>query len=259
MTAPRIGMCALALVNLALALGLFLHAPWATAMWPWTEQPLDYTLLAGFLAAGFGAVLWIALTAEWGALVGALLDVGLFNLGAAAWLWSLWFAERDSAVLVRAIAFTVGAGAELAMLRVALRHPVRDTRPADRLLVVSFWVFALVLLASGAALLAHLPVWPWPLAPRSSTLIGLLFLGSAVYFLHGLYKPTWHGMKGQLVAFLLYDLVLVQPYANLGSSNVYDLNYASLAVYLAVIAYSGCLAAYYLFMNPRTKGWAVQA
>ncbi len=253
-------MCVLAAVNAALAVGFFLQASWATALWPWTSQPLDYVVISSFLAAGAGAVLWIGLTGEWGALTGALIDVGLFNATTAAWLWARWAAERDSAVLVRAVVFTLGTAAEIALLRVSLRHPLRDKRPADRVLVTSFWVFAIVLLLAATGLLLQQPIWPWPLEPTSSTLLGLLFLGSATYFLHALRRPSWHAMKGQLVAFLLYDLVLIQPYLHIADGALsYHLNYASLGIYWAVIAYSSLLAAYYLFLNPATRGWSVQA
>ena len=50
-----------------------------------------FAAAGGFLESqcfGFQlSVLWIGLYEEWGALVGALLDVGLFNGGTAVWLW----------------------------------------------------------------------------------------------------------------------------------------------------------------------------
>lgn len=256
-TPAVLAMVLLSLLDLGLGAGLFLQAPWATTLWPWTTQPLDYVLLSSFLVAGWGTVLWIGLAEEWGALVGALLDVGLFNGATAGWLWVRWAGDHDPAVLVRAAGFTLSTAAEVAMLTWALRRPIRDVREGDRLLRVSFALFAVVLLATSSQLLLHRPVWPWPLEPDSSTLIGLLFLGSAVYFLYGLWRPLWHNMKGQLIAFLLYDAVLVQPYLHMGDGELgYHLNYPSLAIYWAVIVYSGALATWYLFLNPRTKGWA---
>lgn len=255
----KYAMVLLALLDLAVGAGFFLKLPWATALWPFTTQPLDYVVISSFLIAGTGAVLWIGLTGEWGALVGALLDVGLFNAGAAGWLAYEWMQTGDVAYLYRAIAFAIFLGGEIGMMAAVWRRPVRDRRPVDRLLTISFWIFALVLLVASIQLLLHLPIWPWPLEAESSTLFGLLFLGSAVYFFYGLYKPSWHKMKGQLVAFLLYDLVLVQPYLHMGDGDLgYHLNYSSLAIYWAVILYSGGLSTYYLFFCPRTKTWAIE-
>jgi hypothetical protein len=248
-------MLVLALADLVLGVGLFVQAPWATALWPFTEQPLDYVVLSSFLVAGFGTVLWIGRSQEWGALRGALLDVALFTGGAAVWLAARYATDGDSAALVRAGAFAVATVAELALLARVWRVPIRDTRPADLVLRASFALFALVLLLSGGALLLRLPIWPWQLAPASSTLLGFLFAGSCVYFLHGLARPSWHAMKGQLVAFLLYDAVLVQPYLSLDQG--YKINHTSLAVYWAVIAGSAALSVWYLFLNPRTRSWAV--
>ncbi len=56
-------------------------------------------------------------------------------------------------------------------------------------------------------------IFPWPLRPQNSTMYGLLFLGSFAYFLYGFLRPSWHNARGQLLAFLVYDLVLIPPYA----------------------------------------------
>lgn len=274
LSAAQVGMLLLAALNLAVGAGLFLNAPWAAALWPWTDQPLDRVVLSSFLVAGLGTVLWIGLSAEWGAMTGALLDVLLFQACAAAWFGVRWwtgdvptpnlFEPADgpaalSTLGVFAAALALMVLVELALLRAVWRIPIRDTRPADRLLIGSFGLFAVVLVITGALLILQRPIWPWPLSEASAALLGFLFLGSAVYFLHGLRRPGWHRMKGQLVAFLLYDLVLAQPYLHLADGQLsYSLNYSSLAVYWAVILYSGGLAAYYLFLNPRTKGWRVQ-
>jgi hypothetical protein len=255
---PQAAMLVLALADLVFAWGFYTSASWATVAWPWTDQPLDYILLASFLAAGTAAVAWIAVTAEWSALTGALLDIALMNGCTAAWLWARWAGGHDPAVALRAAAFTVFTLGDLGLLWTGLRTPQQDTRPADGLLKASFAVFAVVLVAASTALLLHQPIWPWPLSETSSTLFGLLFLGSAVYFLHGLARPSWHNMKGQLVAFLAYDLVLVQPYLGMAMGGGYHVNWTSLYVYWAVILYSSGLAVWYLFVNPKTRGWAIQ-
>lgn len=269
----QIGMVLLALLDLVIGVGLYLDSPWATWLWPWTTQPLDRVVLSSFLAAGVGTVLWIGLTREWGALTGALLDVGIFHLGAAAWSLARWwgqdvpspntFGPEGAAAAMSALGLQVAVffglfvGDSVA-LGAVWRRPLRDIRPADPLLIRSFQLFAAVLLLTGVLLLLHQPIWPWPLSDASATLFGLLFLGSAAYFVHGLLRPTWHRMKGQLIAFLLYDAVLVQPYLRIEDARLYRIEYTSLAVYWAVILYSGGLAIYYLFLNPRTRGWRVE-
>ena len=97
--ALRILLVLLAAADFILAIGFHESMAWATAAWPWTHQPLDYALLSAFLFAGTATVLWIAVTEEWGALVGALIDVGLFNAGLAAWLWIRFADAGDSAIL----------------------------------------------------------------------------------------------------------------------------------------------------------------
>ena len=138
------------------------------------------------------------------------------------------------------------------------RIPLRDRRGTDRLLKVSFAVFAAALLVFAVQLLAGGSVLPWPVGDESAALFGFLFLGSAAYFVHGLVYPTWHGMKGQLVAFLVYDAVLVPPYLTLSMGGGYRTNYASLAIYWLVILFSAGLAIRYLFLHPKTRAWPVE-
>lgn len=238
------------LADLILGLGFYTQAPWAMALWPWSQEKLDLALLSSFLIAGAGSVLWIAWSAEWGAMVGALLDVAVFNGGTALWLWS-------RGETVPAVVFTgMGVGV-LATLGAVWKIPIRDVRPADRLLKGSFWIFMVALLLAGGGMLLHHPVLPWPISPESSTLFGFLFFGSAFYFAWGLYRPSWHNMKGQLIAFLLYDLVLTQPYLDMGYQDSDSLNWNSLIIYWTVILYSSGLALFYLFFSGRTKDWKV--
>ena len=79
----------------------------------------------------------------------------------------------------------------------------------------------------------------------------LIFLGAAVYFAYGLWRPVWGNAKGQLFGFLAYDLVLIMPFAKLWFSSPS----LSLLVYLAVIAGSALLAIWYLALSPRYRLW----
>ena len=80
----------------------------------------------------------------------------------------------------------------------------------------------------------------------------IIFLGSAVYFAYGLYRPVWGNAKGQLVGFLAYDLVLIVPFARLWPVAPS----LSLAVYLAVIVVSALLAIGFLLVSPTYRLWS---
>jgi hypothetical protein len=87
-------------------------------------------------------------------------------------------------------------------------------------------------------------------------MFGWLFLGSAVYFIYGFVRPSWHNMRGQLLAFLAYDVVLILPYA-LMFPTVQPEHFQSLCAYFAVLVYSSVVAIYYLFIDKRTRGWRI--
>jgi NADH-quinone oxidoreductase subunit A len=83
-------------------------------------------------------------------------------------------------------------------------------------------------------------------------LYGIIFLGSAVYFAYGLYRPVWGNAKGQLVGFLAYDLVLIVPFVRLWQVSPS----LSLAIYLAVIVASALLAIGFLLVSPTYRLWS---
>ena len=87
--------------------------------------------------------------------------------------------------------------------------------------------------------------------------MGWLFLGSAVYFAWGFFRPSWHNARGQLLAFLAYDLVLLPRYLSMFSM-VDPEHLPSLIIYVTVLVYSSLLAIFYLFIHPRTRAWRIQ-
>jgi hypothetical protein len=117
----------------------------------------------------------------------------------------------------------------------------------------SFLLFALVLILVGTALVMRYPtVFPWPLQPQTSVVFGCIFLGAAMYFIHGFVFTVWGNVRGQLLGFLAYDAILIGPFlSHLGQ--VAPDHQLSLWVYLGVITYSAALAVYYLFLNPQTR------
>ncbi len=258
MKALRVGVVLFGLAVLALTLGYYFQLPWATGTWPWPVQPLDFILVSSFTGGATVVILWIGLTGEWGAAVGATANVGLMNAGAAIYLFHSWSRDGTPGLLHRAIAFAVFALMNLVALLWSARHPIRDKRPVDRLLRVSFGVFSLVLTFAAIQLLRRSPtIFPWPLEPDTETMFGWLFLGSAVYFVYGFVRPSWHNARGQLLAFLAYDVVLIPPYLYLWST-VEPEHLLSLRVYMAVIFYSTLLSIWYLFINKKTRGWRIQ-
>jgi hypothetical protein len=244
--------------DLALTLGYYFQLEWATSTWPWPVQPLDFLLVSSFLAGATVVILWLGLTGEWGAATGATMNVGLMNAGAAIYLFRTHAETHEPGLLRRALAFTLFALVNGGVLLWSLRHPIRDKRPVDKLLRVSFGLFSAVLLFAAVQLLRRSPtIFPWPIEPETETMFGWLFLGSAAYFLYGFLRPSWHNARGQLLAFLAYDLVLIVPYAWLFQT-VQPEHFRSLCVYMAVLVYSSLLSIWYLFLNPKTRKWRIQ-
>ncbi len=241
----RIGLVLAGIASLVLCLGFVLEAGWATALWPWPERPLSYLFLGSIAAAIALPLLWIGVTGELAAAAAGALNLTVTYAGASAYLISI----ADQAwqpPLGPAIAVCVVAGLfSLAVFAATRRLPFRDERPMPRLVRVSFVVFAAALIASGTGLVLGAHVFHWPTDRDSSALYGFIFLGAAVYFLHGALRPRWANAAGQLVGFLAYDLILIVPFvARFGEVSSGDL--ISLSIYTTFVVYSGGLAAYYL-------------
>jgi hypothetical protein len=129
----------------------------------------------------------------------------------------------------------------------------QDARPSPKFLRVSFAVFVVGLVLAGGALVLRVGnIFPWPLSAEQSVLYGWMFLGSACYFLYGVINPSWANAKGQLIAFLVYDLVLIVPFLKHFATVRPDLR-INLVLYTAVLTYSGLLALYYLVLNRNTR------
>jgi hypothetical protein len=248
------------LADLVLTIGYFTQSDWAIGTWPWQDlRPLDYLLVSSFLAGATAVILWVGFVGEWGALAGATMNVGLMNAGSAVYLIVLDRRTHGPGLMTRGVLFSLFAAVNLGVLVWSLRRPIQDRRPVDKLLRGSFGVFWVVLLYAAIQLFRQSPtIFPWKIEPDAEIMVGWLFLGSAVYFAWGFFRPSWHNARGQLLAFLAYDLVLLPRYIFLFRV-VEPEHLPSLIVYIAVIAYSTLLSIYYLFLNPRTRGWRIQA
>ncbi len=257
--ALRAAVILFGLADLVLTIGYYLRLPWAIDTWPWPASPLDFLLVSSFIAGATVVILWLGATGEWGAAAGATMNVGLMNLGAAIYLYTESRAQNDPRLLHRAIAFGLFALTNAIVCVWSLKQPIRDKRPIGRVLRGSFLIFTIVLFYASIQLLRRSPtIFPWALEPATSTMFGWLFLGSGVYFGYGFLRPSWHNARGQLLAFLAYDLVLLPPYAMLFPT-VAPEHLPSLRIYMVVLVYSSLLAIYYLFVDRRTRGWKIQA
>lgn len=199
------------------------------------------------------ASLWIALSGEWGALAAGAFNLVVMQSGMALYLLRLSGRLDRHRLLVSALACAGFALFNVALLLWSRRYPIRDPRRTPWPVCISFGVFTLLLLGAGAALVrGSETIMPWPLSPESGVLFGWIFIGNACYFLYALLTPRWHNATAQLWSFLVYDLVLPPPLlAHFG--DVRPEHRTSLVIYVAVLAYSGALAVYYLLLNPTTR------
>lgn len=251
--AIRPALLCLGALLLLLALGFFGRAAWATALWPWPDGRLSFVFVASILAAIAAPLLWIGATGELGAASGGAINLFVTFAGGAGWLALLASRGGGTRILVTAALFAATALLTAGIWRWSRRLPRRDRRPVPAPVRASFALFAALLVPVGVALVARAPhIFPWPLHPDSSVLYGWIFLGAALYFIHGVVRPGWANAAGQLLGFLAYDLVLIGPFLAHFSA-VLPEHRASLILYTAVLIYSGLLACFYLAVHPPTR------
>jgi hypothetical protein len=243
------------LLNLALAGGLFLQTGWAIQAWPWPDGRLSYIFVASIFAAIAAALLWIAVTGELRPLAAGALNLMVTLGGMTVYLLSLALQGGRPEVLGYAVATGAGFLVSVVAFLWARRVPVRDPRPTPTPVLVSFLLFALVLIAASVALFSRQEaIFPWPLNPDTSVLFGWIFLGDAFYFLYGLVHRRWHNAAPQLWSFLAYDLLLLGPL--LGHLDAVAAEHRpSLLVYIGVLVFSLLVAVAYLIANPETRAW----
>ena len=111
----------------------------------------------------------------------------------------------------------------------------------------------LTLLLAGAALIAGMPhVFLWRLDAVTSLLYGAIFLGLGCNYLYGAILGTIQDARVSLIGFLVYDLVLLPPFAGHFDS-VTPAHRMSLVVYVIVLVYSALLAVYCLALDPQCR------
>lgn len=240
------------LITLAVAAGFYVQAGWAVRFWPVENTPMGNIFLSSILAAIGVPLIWIGLAAETRAMAGGAINLLVSSVGFVVSALVL-FPTRNQPVLLFLITsgmFVIGL---LVLFQYSRRFPFRDTRVTPAPVRGSFVVFALALLLAGGALVLRLPnIFPWNVSPENSVLYGWIFLGNMCYFLYGLRFPVWANARGQLLAFLAYDLVLILPMLRRFGAVPPEM-LPSLIIYVAVLIYSGVLALYFLFLHPQTR------
>lgn len=243
----RYALLASGAVFLLMAYGFIFRLPYATSLWPWQDGRLSYLFIGSILAAVSVAALWIGWRNDLGVLPAGTLNVFVIALGCAIHFFRLQLVSFGWLSLL--FAFLSGS-AFLWSSRIPLNASFSTPTPIR----VSFSVFVFTLLLAGTMLIFKQPVFPWKLNPDSSVIFGCIFIGDAFYFLHALLKSQWNNAAGQLLSFLVYDLVLIGPFLRLFKTVEPTLK-LNLILYVIVLFFSGALAIYYLFINARTRNW----
>jgi hypothetical protein len=240
------------LVTSALAVGFVFRIPILISMWPWEDGRYSYLFIGSILAAVSAAMLWVGWTGELGALPAGTLNIFVIAVTTSVYFFKLALVDGRVHLILFGVMSALIAIASGVTFWWSRRIPLRESIPTPRLVRVSFGIFVVVLVLAGGALILRAPIFPWTLNPDSSVIFGCIFLGDAFYFLHGLLYPRWNNALGQLLSFLVYDVVLIVPFLSLLNTVEPD-HFLGLVVYVIVLIYSGTLAAYYLFANSQTR------
>lgn len=251
----RAALYAIAVLQGIVGIGMALHVPFFDGLWQSVlpeATPLSLSFVGSIFAAAAASTLWCLVADEEAGLAGIGLDYGVIMLPLAA-----FFAGRIGANAAQApyAAMTLAGAAFGAYLYWTTRRlPFRQGEPPPRLVRVSFVVFTLALLFYGGRMVLGVPnTMPWPTSAAESVVYGWMFLGAAAYFVYALVRPSWGNAGGQLAGFLAYDLVLLPPFLSRFGTAIPAQFVVGHWIYTAVVTCSALLAAYYLFVDPRTR------
>ncbi len=240
-------------LGLVLAFGFAFQLAWATRLWPWHDSRLSYIFVGSIFAAVAAPCLWIAVSAELGAIAGVALDVAVFATMAGAYLIRLYISRSSGQLLASAIVLLVIAAGAVTLYLDSRSIPVHDRRPIPFPVRIAFLVFVAVLVLASVALFRHTAhIFPWPLRAETSVMAGAVFVSSAVYFIYSFTRRYWGEVSAPLIAFLAYDLVLIGPFVR-HFGTVLPAHRLSLVLYVVALLISGGIATYYLLFAPSTR------
>ena len=248
----RVAFVPASLLALVVAGAFFAQLNWATTLWPWPAAPLSYVFIGSILAAIAIPMLWIAVSGETAAIQAGAIDLTVMYGGMFVYVLTLLGDPGEPQLWPYAIVFGIACAGSAAAFALSRGIAWRDERAMPAPVRGSFAAFAAILIGVGIALLFHADIFPWRLGKESSVMFGLVYLGAAVYFIHGVLVPRWSNAAGQLAGFLAYDVILLAPFLA-HFSVVHGGALTSLIIYVAFLVYSGALGAYYLFVAESTR------
>ena len=243
-------------VQTLLAIAFFFQFPLAVSLWPFEgTTPLTYIFVSSIFLAAAAATFWAVASSTYGALVGVALDYITIMIPLSIFSFQLGASSGNPSLTTYGVACALGALFGLGLLLWSRRFPMPATPRMPGLVRWSFVVFIIALLIVSTRLILKTPnVIPWKITPELSVVIGWMFLGAAAYFIFSLVRPSWANSGGQLAGFLAYDVVLIWPFLQ-RLPTVAPEQRVGLIIYTAVVAYSGLLAFYFLFLNKQTRLW----
>ncbi len=238
-----------------LGLGYSLRMDWAVRSHLWTDGPMTISWYGSMLLSFGPQLVWLGIVREWGILPGFAAGSIVMFLGGASAVMSV--ASRESSArlwIVGALLAALGLGS-VWMWSWSRGQRVRDPRTTP---VVLRWYSAIcvvpLLVASAGLLARHPHVFPWPLNPDSSTLMGWMFLGTGVSFAFAVVQRPWQYVRTLLMGFLVYDAVLI-PYYLGHYARVQPAHELSLGIFMVVLGSSALLSIWYLFFDRATRHW----
>ena len=245
-----------AAIEALFGIAFILRLDFALDMWPMDGTTrLSFLFLASMFIAGATSQLWCLWRGERALFIGVGLNYMTIATPIGIYLVAVGASRGDSDLLTLGCVFLVSALFGAGIFLWSRGSSVRSPQPAPAIALLAFVVFVLALIVAGGAMTFHLiDVMPWPLTGDNEVVYGLMFLGASAYFAYSLLRPSWQNSAGQLAGFLAYDLVLIWPFIR-HFSNVPDTLRLNLILYTAVVAISGLLAVYFLFVDPRTRAW----
>ena len=175
---------------------------------------------------------------------------GALNLAVMFAIMSAYTLTETGKVFAFGVVTAVFFAFQGVLFFVARGIPFKDSRQTSKLILWSFVLFILLLIAVGGALLAGAKnILPWSVSRDLSFLYNSVFLGAAVFFASAIKANVWGAARGRLAGFLAYDLVLIGPFITM-FADVSEKYLTSLIVYTVVVVYSGALATWYLLKGP---------